>query len=230
MASQELPHTVTSFDDDLHRLRSLVVQMGALAHAQVSAAIEALANMDDSAATAVAASDALIDRLQIEAELTAASIFSRHAPQASDLHAVMAALRIVSALERVGDYAKNIARRVALIVALGEAVPPDELEPLGEMSRTLLRDAMAAFLDRDMDLAADVIHGDEAVDSEYYRTFRALVRKTEVEPEHAEATAHLQFIAKNFERIADQATNISEQLQFARSGSFPMDRNPAKEI
>lgn len=220
MSSELPPHTVSSFDDDLYRLRSTVVQMGALAHAQVSTAIEVLAEMDSAGALAVIATDARVDGLQVEAEAAAVQLFSRHAPLAEDLREVMASLRIVSALERVGDYAKNVARRTSLISELPEPGPIGELAALGEVSRQLLRKAMASYLDRNSEMAMEVVRGDEAVDREYNRTFRALLQAAEANPALLEQVTQLQFVAKHFERVADQATNIAEQVQMADLGEL----------
>ncbi len=224
MPTDKTLHTVSSFDEDLHHIRSLVVQMGALAYTQVSTAIEVLAEMDAGSALAVMASDAQVDAMQIEAEMVAVRTFSRHAPLAEDLREVMASLRITTALERVGDYAKNIAKRASLISELSAPGPIDELAHLGELSRALLRQSMTAFLDRNIELAVEVVDGDDAVDLEYNRTFKALMAAAEAKPELLEQVTHLQFVAKHFERVADQATNIAEQVQFAESGVMPVVR------
>jgi phosphate transport system protein len=230
MSSDKTPHTISSFDEDLHRIRTLVFQMGALAVAQITTAIEVVAEPDLSSALAVMASDAQIDALQVETEMMAVRIFSRHAPLAEDLREVMAALRISSALERVGDYAKSIAKRISVIAELPQAGPTGELAALGEAARQLLRRTMTAYLDRSSDIAIEVIRGDDAVDVEYNRTFRALVSEAETHPDLAEQIAHLQFVAKHFERVADQATNIAEQVQFADLGEMTTGRRPIESF
>lgn len=222
------PHTVSSFDEDMLHLRSLVIQMGALAHAQVSMATDVLGALEANAAGAIIANDRQLDRLQVDAELVAVRIFSRHAPLAEDLREVLASLRIVGALERVGDYAKSIARRTIRLADLKSNGPIEELGELAESARGLLKDAMAAFLDRDIEEAAAVIQADEQVDQAYNRAFGELLRAAQ-EPDGAiESITHLQFIAKHFERIADQATNIAEQVQFAESGEMLADRRPVE--
>ncbi|MCG2841039.1 phosphate signaling complex protein PhoU [Sandaracinobacter sp. RS1-74] len=231
MTSSEKPHTVSSFDEDLLHMRTLVIQMGALAHAQVSMAIDVLEALDASAARAIVANDGQIDRLQVEAELLAVQIFSRHAPLAEDLRDVLASLRVVSALERVGDYAKNIARRTVRMAELSQNGAVDAVGELGQGARALLRDVMAAFLDRDVAKAASVVAADEAVDRNYNKAFGTLLNAAEQPGAPVESLTHLQFIAKHFERIADQATNIAEQIQYAEGGAIPAERHtPADDV
>lgn len=220
MAPELNPHTVSSFDEDLHRMRSLVIQMGALARIQLTTALESLAELDASSALAVIVNDAQVDAMQIEAEMVAVRLFSRHAPMADDLREVMASLRITGALERVGDYAKNIAKRASHIAELPEAGPVGEVVKLGELSREMLKDSMTAFLDRDSKLAGEIIVRDDVADAEYNRTFRALMDAAAGQSDLLEQVTHLQFVAKHLERVADQATNISEQVQFADSGAL----------
>lgn len=221
------PHTVSSFDEDMLHIRTLVIQMGALAHAQVSMAIDVLGALDAGAARAIIANDAQLDRLQVEAEMVAVRIFSRHAPMAEDLRDVLASLRIVGALERVGDYAKSIAKRTVRMAELESNGPIDALDDLAQGARGLLRDVMAAFLDRDVPRAVEVILTDEQIDRRYNLAFSQLLGAAQ-QGGAIESITHLQFIAKHFERIADQATNIAEQIQFAESGEILADRRPVE--
>ncbi|MGI4877172.1 MAG: phosphate signaling complex protein PhoU [Janthinobacterium lividum] len=213
------PHTVSSYDHDLHVLRSIVGQMGALSESQLTAALDAVAERDGEAAAAVVALDSRIDALQNEAERAAVSIFSRHSPLADDLREVLAAFKIAGWLERVGDYAKNIARRAAVLAELPEVPLVEDVERLGDLAKHLLRTALAAHLDRDLELAAEVVSGDISIDAEYEQLFGALVASVESDPGSAAATTHLQLVAKTLERIADQATNIAEQVTFAVTGA-----------
>lgn len=222
------PHTVSSFDEDMLHARTLVIQMGALAHAQVSMAIDVLGVLDADAARAIIANDRQLDKLQVQAELVAVRIFSRHAPLAEDLRDVLASLRIVGALERVGDYAKSIARRSIRLADLSNNGPVNTMGELAQGARGLLRDAMAAFLDRDVLKAAAVIQADEQIDQAYNRAFIELLSAAQQPDGAIESITHLQFIAKHFERIADQATNIAEQVQFAESGEILADRRPVE--
>ena len=222
--TSDKPHTVSSFDEDMLSLRTLVVQMGVLAQAQVRMAMNALGALEAEAARAIIAGDRQIDTLQVEAELVAVRIFSRHAPLAEDLRDVLASLRIVSALERVGDYAKNIARRTVRMAELADGGPLDVVAALGQGAQALLGDALAAFQNRNIGKADAVIAADNGVDGEYTSAFTALLQAAERPGAPIEALTHLQFIAKHFERIADQATNIAEQVQFADGGFVAADR------
>ena len=221
----EKPHTVSSFDEDMLHLRSLVIQMGELAHAQVTLAIDALGALDAEVARTIIAHDSQLDLLQVEAELVAVRIFSRHAPLADDLRDVLASLRIVGALERVGDYAKSIAKRTVRMSALDSNGPIDVLADLAQASRALLHKVVAAFVDRDVTQAVEVVLTDEQIDSSYNQAFTALLSAAQ-QGGAIESITHLQFIAKHFERIADQATNIAEQIQFAENGEILADRRP----
>ena len=212
------PHTVSSYDAALHELRTVVSQMGALAESQLTAALDALVERDVAGALGVVALDHRLDRLQEEAELSATTIFSRYSPLADDLREVMASLKIAGWLERVGDYAKNIAKRASTLAELPDAEGSAQLYELSSLAKHLLRTALAAYLDRDADLAREAVHGDAAVDAEYNRVFQSLISLTEANGRSAAGFVHLQFIAKNLERIADQATNIAEQVEFAITG------------
>ena len=212
------PHTISSYDADLLELRSIVGQMGALAESQLSAAFDALTERDVGSALAVTAIDDRIDALQAEAERAATAIFARHAPLADDLREVMASLKIAGWLERVGDYAKNIAKRSVTLAQLPDTSGAAELVELAALAKRLLRIALGAYLERDTELAREAVDGDVAIDTEYHRVFKHLVELTTADVGAVTAFAHLQFIAKNLERIADQATNIAEQVDFAISG------------
>ena len=212
------PHTVSSYDAALHELRTVVSQMGALAESQLTAALDALVERDIAGALGVVALDHRLDRLQEEAELNATTIFSRYSPLADDLREVMASLKIAGWLERVGDYAKNIAKRASTLTELPGVEGSAQLYELSSLAKHLLRTALAAYLDRDAELAREAVHGDAAVDAEYNRVFQSLIELTEADGHSAAGFAHLQFIAKNLERIADQATNIAEQVEYAITG------------
>ncbi len=218
MTPNQTPHTVSSYDDDLHRLRSLITQMGALCDAQLTAAIDAIAEADAPGALAVIGLDAHVDALHAEAEAAAIGILMRHAPLADDLREVVATLKIAGWLERSADHAKNIARRASVLSGLDAAEPSALVANLGAQAKQLLREALDAYVDRDETRAASVIAHDRAIDTDYLNVFNALLGYTEAHSGALTATTHLQFIAKNFERIADEATNIAEQVRFTVTG------------
>ena len=222
--ADQAPHIVSSYDDELHRLRSVILQMGALCDAQLTAAIDALAEGDAPGAQAVVALDARADALYDEAQDAAIGIFVRHAPLADDLREVVATLKIAGWLERAADHAKNIARRAVDVAGLDAAAPAALVLDLGAQAKALMRAALEAYADRDAVQATNVIAGDERIDADYRRVFDALLAFTKGQPLALTATTHLHFIAKNFERIADEATNIAEQVRYAVSGEVPVPR------
>lgn len=230
-ASIQTPHTVTSYDDDLHRLRSTIGQMGALCEGQLVAAIDAVVEHDAEAADAVVALDGRIDALHAEAEGAALSIIARHAPLAEDLREVVATLKIAGWLERVGDYAKSIAKRASILAATDDDEAPAMIGELATAAKHLLRQSLNAYVDRDDALAAAVIAGDRPIDRLYEGVFNSLLAHAGAHGDALTAVTHLQFIAKSLERIADQATNIAEQVRFAVTGAPVEDRfDPATTV
>lgn len=211
-------HIVKSFDDDLHQLRSVISQMGGIAEAQIIGAIDALARRDADAAMAIVAQDEEVDALEAEAERLAITMIALRAPMADDLREVIAALKISSVLERIADYAKNIAKR-ASVIAQSQAIQPTVIVP--EMARVvaqMVHDALDAYVDRDPDLALKVMHRDKSVDDFYSSLFRSLLTYMMENPHHITPSTHLLFIAKNLERIGDHATNVAEMVHFSATG------------
>ena len=211
-------HTVKSFDDDLHQLRSLVSQMGGLCEAQIANAVEALVGRDPDAAMAVVRTDTRIDALEAEAERLAVTMIALRAPMANDLREIIAALKISSVLERIGDYAKNIAKRASSISATSQIEPVVIIPQMARVVIEMIRDALDAFVDRDADKAVAVCRRDATVDDFYNSLFRSLLTFMMENPQHITPSAHLLFIAKNLERIGDHATNVAEMVYFSATG------------
>ena len=211
-------HTVKSFDDDLHQLRSLVSQMGGLCEAQIANAVEALVGRDPDAAMAVVRTDTRIDALEAEAERLAVTMIALRAPMANDLREIIAALKISSVLERIGDYAKNIAKRASSISATSQIEPVVIIPQMARVVIEMIRDALDAFVDRDADKAVAVCQRDATVDDFYNSLFRSLLTFMMENPQHITPSAHLLFIAKNLERIGDHATNVAEMVYFSATG------------
>ena len=211
-------HTVKSFDDDIHQLRSLVTQMGGLCEAQITGAIEALMERDPEAAMTVVNTDARIDALEAEAERLAVTMIALRAPMANDLREIISALKISSVLERIGDYAKNIAKRASTLTATSPIEPVVIIPQMARVVVEMIRDALDAFVDRDADKAVLVCQRDAAVDDFYNSLFRSLLTFMMENPHHITPSAHLLFIAKNLERIGDHATNVAEMVYFSATG------------
>ena len=211
-------HTVKSFDNDIHQLRSLVSQMGGLCEAQISGAIDALMNRDPDGAMAVVDTDARIDALEAEAERLAVTMIALRAPMANDLREIISALKISSVLERIGDYAKNIAKRASPLSTTAQIDPIIIIPQMARVVVEMIRDALDAFVDRDAAKAIAVCQRDAAVDDFYNSLFRSLLTFMMENPHHITPSAHLLFIAKNLERIGDHATNVAEMVYFSATG------------
>ena len=211
-------HTVKSFDDEIHQLRSLVTQMGGLCESQINAAIEALIDRDPDAAMIVVNTDARIDTLEAEAERLAVTMIALRAPLANDLREIIAALKISAVLERIGDYAKNIAKRASTLTSSGPIEPVIIIPQMARVVVEMICDALDAFVDRDAEKAVAVCQRDAAVDDFYNSLFRSLLTFMMENPHHITPSAHLLFIAKNLERIGDHATNVAEMVYFSATG------------
>lgn len=213
-------HTVKSFDEDLRQLRSYISQMGGLAEAQIMGAIDALSSRDQDKAREIVAADRTIDDLEVEAERHAIQTIARRQPLADDLREVISALKIAALLERIADYAKNIAKR-ATVLSQTDPVQPMAIIP--EMGRTvthMLKDVLDAYGSRDAEKAHAVWVRDQNVDDLYNSLFRSLLTYMMENPQQITPSTHVMFIAKNLERIGDHATNIAEIIYFNVTGNY----------
>ncbi|MEO7178207.1 MAG: phosphate signaling complex protein PhoU [Allosphingosinicella sp.] len=217
-------HTLKAFDDDLNRLRASIAEMGGLAEAAIAAAMQALAERDSEVARRVVDEDKRIDALESEIERLAVQIIALRAPMADDLREVVAALKIVGVVERIGDYAKNIAKRVPAIEDSPDLRPLSLLPEMGRIVAEMVRSALDSFVARDPAKAALVCERDRAVDDFYNSIFRTLLTFMMEDPGHITPATHLLFVAKNLERIGDHATNIAEMVYFAATGGHLGER------
>lgn len=222
-------HTVKAFDADIGELRGLISQMGGLAEEQIGKAMLALSRGDLKLAAEVRTDDKAIDAIEAEVERLAVRLIALRAPLANDLREVVAALKIASVLERIGDYAKNIAKRVPLIDDTGDRIEPISVLPaMGRMASEMVHDVLDAFAARDADAAVRVCESDTALDDFYDSIFRTLVTFMVENPRTISQVAHLLFVAKNLERIGDHAGNVAEMVYFAATGTQIAERLPAK--
>ena len=217
-------HTVKAFDEELNRLRGKILEMGKLAEAAIREAMRALVDRDEAAAGRVVEGDGRIDALEAEIERDAVQIIALRAPMADDLRDVIAALKIAGVVERIGDYAKNIARRVRAIDN-GPIRPISLLPEMARIASEMVHDALDAFATRDSGQAARVCERDAAVDDFYNSIFRALLTHMMENPGTITAATHLLFVARNLERIGDHATNVAEMVFFAATGSHLPERS-----
>jgi phosphate transport system protein len=215
-------HTAKAFDNDLQDIARMVAEMGGLAEKQVADAVDALAKRDTTSAQRVTASDAAIDALQREIEEKSVLTIARRQPMAVDLRDVVGALRLANDLERIGDLAKNIAKRV---IALNAEFPPPKLirgvEHMTDLVLEQLKAVLDAYARRDDNKAMAVWRGDEEIDAVCTSVFRELLTYMMEDPRNITFCIHLMFCAKNIERMGDHATNIAETVHYMIEG-FPI--------
>jgi phosphate transport system protein len=223
-------HTVKAFDDDLSELRALVSEMGGRAEAAISDAMMALARNDLELAARIVDSDRKIDELEAEIERLVVRLIALRAPMADDLREVVAALKISGIVERIGDYAKNIAKRVPVLTDAREIEPIAILPSMGQGVADLVRRALDAFAARNPQEAAQVCEDDRNIDEFYNSIFRALLTYMMENPHNISKAAHLLFIAKNLERIGDHATNLAEMVYFAATGQQLTERSKGNSV
>lgn len=224
-------HTVKAFDEDISELRGLISQMGGLAEQAIHDAMKALSRGDRDLAEQVRKKDKAIDAIEAEVERLAVRVIALRAPMANDLREVVAALKIGAVLERIGDYAKNIAKRVPLIHSDGaDRIEVVSILPtMAQMASDMVHDVLDAFAARDAEAAEEVIERDLALDDFYDSIFRTLVTFMIENPQTISQVSHLLFVAKNIERIGDHATNVAEMVYFAATGSYLADRETGSE-
>jgi phosphate transport system protein len=215
-------HTAKAFDTDLQDLARLVAEMGGLAEKAIADSVTALADRDAKLAQQVVTADAAIDLLQREIEEKAILTIARRQPMAIDLREIVGALRVSNDLERIGDLAKNIGKRV---VALGgDFRAPTVLrgvESMAELVLSALKNVLDAYARRDVTQAMDVWKGDEEIDAVNNSLFRELLTYMMEDPRNITFCTHLLFCSKNIERMGDHATNIAETVYYMVEG-FPL--------
>ncbi len=221
---QSREHTLKAFDEDLDRLRALISQMGGLAEHAIDEAMRCLVERDLEGAAGVVRDDKKLDVLEIETERRAVQLIALRAPMAGDLRDVVAALKISGVVERIGDYAKNIAKRVPLLENVGKIEPLSLLPEMARIAAAMVHDVLDAFVERDAATAVAVCERDQAVDDFYDSIFRTLLTHMMENPQSIGQSAHLLFVAKNLERVGDHATNIAEMVYFAATGEHMADR------
>jgi phosphate transport system protein len=216
-------HTVKAFDEDITRLRGLIAEMGGLAELAIQQSLEAILNGDEELAQQVVLRDKKLDALESEVDAMAVRLLALRAPMAADLREIIAALKIGGVVERIGDYAKNIAKRVSRIEGRSRFEPLTLLPAMAELAADMVHDVLTAYAARDPVVAREVIERDAKVDAFYNSIFRSLVSYMVENPATISSAAQLLFVARNLERIGDHATNVAEMVHFAAVGSYPTD-------
>jgi phosphate transport system protein len=220
-------HTAKAFDVDLQDLSRMVAEMGGLAEKQIADSVDALAKRDAERARRVIGADAAIDSLQREIEERSVLTIARRQPMAVDLREIVSALRIANDLERIGDLAKNIAKRVVPITA---DFHPQKLirgvEHMAALVLAQLKQVLDSYAGHDLEKALAVWNGDEEIDAMCTSLFRELLTYMMEDPRHITFCIHLMFSAKNIERMGDHATNIAETVYFMVHGRPIVDERP----
>ncbi len=222
-----IEHTIRAFDADLQELARMIAEMGGLAERQIDNAVDALNRRDAPLAQNVIADDAKIDLLQREIEDKAILTIARRQPMAVDLRDVVGALRVSSDLERIGDLAKNIAKRVMVLDSeLNLQKVMRGVEHMTELVLTQIKDVLDSYARRDSEKALQVWKSDEEVDAVNNSLFRELLTYMMEDPRNISACIHLLFCAKNIERMGDHATNVAETVYYMVEGRALPDERP----
>ena len=216
-------HTVKAFDEDITRLRGLIAEMGGLAELAIHQSMEALISGDEELAREIVERDKKLDALEAEVDAMAVRVLALRAPLAADLREIIAALKIGGVIERIGDYAKNIAKSVGKIEGRKRFEPLTLLPAMAEVAAEMVHDVLTAYAARDPVVAREVIERDSKVDAFYDSIFRNFVSHMMENPATISSAAELLFVARNLERIGDQATNVGEVVHFMVLGQYPTD-------
>jgi phosphate transport system protein len=221
-------HTVKSFGEQLETLSALVAQMGGLAEAQFASAIEAIARRDSQAAERAVGGDARIDEIQIEIEERALKLLALRQPMAVDLRETLAAIKTAAELERIGDLAKNIAKRAMVLNREPPIRLTQSLARMGKAAQNQLKQVLDSFSSRNAEEAENVWNRDGEIDEIYNSLFRELLTYMMEDPRTIGMGTHLLFVAKNIERAGDHCTNIAEVVyHMVRAGHLANNRPKA---
>ncbi len=220
-------HIVSSFDCDLEPAQALVMRMGVLVEGSLLDAGEGLDTRHEDLAARVRAGDAAIDALEDQINTQCALLLALRGPTAGDLRTVLTVMKIAAALERAGDYAKNLAKRTAILSRMTPvAGASGSIRRLAKAVVQMLTDALDAYIRRDVKLAEDVRARDREIDQMYNSIFREFLTHMMEDPRNIGPCMHLHFIAKNIERVGDHATSVAEQVIYLVTGALPGDERP----
>ncbi|SIO19929.1 phosphate uptake regulator, PhoU [Rhodovulum sp. ES.010] len=221
------PHIVKSYDKDLEAIQALIMKMGGMVEAAILESANSLENRDEELAERVRRNDGAIDALEQQVNEEAARLLALRQPSAGDLRTVLSVMKISANLERVGDYAKNMAKRTGVLLQMS---PIDgssgAIRRMARAVEAMLKDALDAYIQRDAELAQDVRLRDHEVDQMYNALFREFLTFMMEDPRNITACMHLHFIAKNIERMGDHVTSIAEQVIYLVTGELPEDDRP----
>ena len=221
-------HTVKSFGEQLETLSALVAQMGGLTEAQLASAIEAISRRDSGAAERAVGGDSRIDEMQVQIEERALKLLALRQPMAVDLRETLAAIKIAAELERIGDLAKNIAKRALVLNREPPIRLTQSLARMGKAAQNQLKQVLDAFSNRNAEEAETVWNRDGEIDEIYNSLFRELLTYMMEDPRTIGLCTHLLFVAKNIERSGDHCTNIAEVVyHMVRADHLTLNRPKA---
>ncbi|KPN62456.1 phosphate signaling complex protein PhoU [Aliiroseovarius crassostreae] len=220
-------HIASAFDRDLEEIQAHVMKMGGLVEDSIREGARSLKMRDEELAEKVRKADKQIDALDTKIQEECARLLALRQPIASDLRTVLTVMRVAANLERVGDYAKNMAKRTTVLVHMQ---PIDgasgAIKRMAKEVRLMLSDVLDAYIRRDVDLAQDVRHRDIEVDQMYNALFREFLTFMMEDPRNISSCMHLHFIAKNIERMGDHVTSIADQVIYLVTGEMPEEARP----
>jgi phosphate transport system protein len=225
------PHIMSAFDRDLEAVQAIIMKMGGLVEAAILDAAQALELRDEELAERVRQGDKVIDALEAQVNSECARLLALRSPAATDLRTVLTVMKIAAALERCGDYAKNLAKRSGVLSQMSPVGGTSgTIRRMAKLVQLMLKDALDAYIARDPAMAEDVRQRDRDVDQMYNGMFRTLLTHMMEDPRNITASMHLHFIAKNLERVGDHATGIAEQVIYLTTGEMPEDARPKADV
>jgi phosphate transport system protein len=224
-------HIASAFDRDLEDIQAKIMKMGGLVEAAILEGAISLETRDEERAEKVRAADMAIDLLEEEINEDSARLIALRSPTAGDLRLVLAIMKISGNLERIGDYAKNMAKRTGVLAQM--APVSDSAGALRRMAKEvskMLKDVLDSYIHRDAELAGDVIERDSDVDQMYNGLFREFLTFMMEDPRNITACMHLHFIGKNIERMGDHVTAIAEQVVYLVTGEYPEEARVKSDV
>lgn len=223
-------HISSAYDRDLEGIMTLIMKMGGLVEESILKAANSLAERDVELAEEVRAGDKAIDALEVQINEEAARTIALRAPVSKDLRSLLTVLRLAASLERIGDYAKNIAKRTSVLVEMSPVNGSDAaLRRMAREVESMLKDVLDAYLRNDAELAEDVRQRDQEVDQMYNALFREFLTFMMEDPRNITSCMHLHFMAKNIERMGDLTTNMAEQIIYVVTGEMPDEARPKSD-
>jgi phosphate transport system protein len=223
-------HIASAFDRDLENLQAVILKMGGLVENAIFEGSLSLSERDVERAEKVRAGDKVIDALELRVNEEAAKVIALRSPVSRDLRMILGVMRLAASLERIGDYAKNMAKRTPALADLGNVPGADQaLLRMAREVQGMLKDLLDAFIRRDPEAAAEVIQRDGDVDQMYNSLFREFLTFMMEDPRNITACMHLHFIAKNIERMGDLVTNMAEQVIYVTTGERPEEARTKRD-